>query len=101
MAKRESRAPRAPALTWEGLSYVRVPPGRYEAVATRHQGPEWVFAYSRWSLLVELELLDDGSRVCAFYNFGKNRKHATIARKGNYFKAWTLANGELPFKGED
>ena len=98
MANRKSRSS---ALTWEGLSYVRVPEGRYQAVATRHQGPEWVFSYSRWSLLVEFALLDDGSPICAFYNLGKDRNQARIARKGNYFKAWTLANGELPRKGED
>ena len=56
--------------------------------------------FSRWSLLVEFELLDDGARVCAFYNFGSNREGPVTMRRGNYFKAWTLANGELPRKGQ-
>lgn len=101
MAKKESPARRAPALTWEGISYVRVPEGRYQAVATRWQGPEWVLAYSRWSLLVEFELLNDGSRVCTFYNFGEDRGKPKIFQKGRYRKEWTRANGDSPRKGED
>jgi hypothetical protein len=49
---------------------------------------------------VEFELLDDGALVCAFYNFGSNRGGPEVMRRGNYFKAWTLANGELPRKGQ-
>jgi hypothetical protein len=97
MAKNESRPP---VPVWRGANYVRVPEGRYRAVAVRYQGPEWVLAFSRWSLLVEFELLDDGTRVCAFYNFGNDRAEPKIARGGNYFKAWTRANGELPRKGQ-
>ena len=84
-----------------GASYVRVQEGRYQAVATRHQGPEWVRAYSRWSLLVEFELLDDGSRVCTFYNFGEDRRKPTIFRQGRFRKEWTRANSDAPRKGED
>jgi hypothetical protein len=65
-----------------------------------HQGPEWVRAFSRWSLLVEFELLDDGSRLCVFYNMGSDPKGPVAARRGKYFAAWTQANGELPRKGE-
>ena len=70
-----------PVPVWRGADYARVTAGRYQAIATRHKGPEWVRPFSRWSLLVEFELLDDGARVCAFYNFGSNREgtgdHAT------------------------
>jgi hypothetical protein len=90
---------RAPVPVWKGAEYMRVSEGRYRAVAKRFQGPTLIRQYSRWSLLVEFELLDDGSRVCAFYNLGTGRD-PTPARQGRYFKAWTLANGELPRKGQ-
>ena len=97
MAKQGSSPP---VPIWRGADYARVPAGRYQAIATRHQGPEWVRPFSRWSLLVEFELLNDGALVCAFYNFGNNRGGPEVMRRGNYFKAWTLANGELPRKGQ-
>jgi hypothetical protein len=52
-------------------------------------------------MLVEFELLDDGALVCAFFNFGNKREAPEIMRRGNYFKAWTLANGELPRRGQE
>jgi hypothetical protein len=85
---------------WQGADYVRVPEGLYQASAVRWRGPDWVRPYSRWSLLLEFELLDDGKLICAFYNFGENPK-PEILRNGKYFKAWTMANGELPRKGQD
>jgi hypothetical protein len=97
MAKNDSHPS---GLVWKGADYTRVPEGRYQAVAIRSQGPEWIRRFARWSMLVEFELLDDGSRVCGFYNFGNDRAGWKIARGGNYFKAWTLANGELPCKGQ-
>lgn len=96
MAKNGSHSP---APVWEGADYARVPEGTYQAIGVRHQGPDWVRRYSRWSLIVEFELLDDGTRVCAFYNFG-NGPEAKVLRNGNFFKAWTLANGEMPRKGQ-
>lgn len=97
MAKNESRTP---VPIWTGADYARVPEGRYQAIAVRHQGPDWTRKFQRWSMLVEFELLDDGARVCAFYNFGNDRNAAQVLRRGNYFKAWTLANGEMPRKGQ-
>lgn len=89
-----------PGLVWGGADYSRVPEGRYQAVAVRHQGPEWIRAFGRWSLLIEFELLDCGALVCVFYSLGEDRRGCKIGRKSNYFKAWTLANGELPRKGQ-
>lgn len=90
MAKKGSRPPMP---VWEGADYPRVREGNYQAIGVRYQGPEWVRQYSRWSLMVEFELLDDGTRVCAFYNFGNGRE-AKVLRHGNFFKVWTLTNGE-------
>jgi hypothetical protein len=98
MAKNEARPP---TLVWNGANYARVPEGRYQAIAVRHQGPDWIRSFARWSLLVEFELLAESKRVCAFYNFGNERDAPKIGRRGNYFKAWTLANGEMPTQGAE
>lgn len=86
----------APLPTWDGPEYVRVPPGPYDAVVTRHQGPEWVRRFRRWSLMVEFELLSESKRVCAFFNMGSNPERPRAGPQSRYFLAWTLANGERP-----
>lgn len=91
-------APSAPLPTWDGPEYARVSPGRYDAVATRYQGPEWVRKYRRWSLMVEFELFSESKRVCAFFNMGTNPDGPHAGQQSRYFKAWTLANGEHPHK---
>lgn len=90
-----------PAPVWDGGDYIRVTEGRYQAVATRHQGPDWIRAFARWSLLVEFELLSEDARVCVFYNFGNDRSGPKIGRRSKYFQAWTRANGGLPRKGQE
>jgi hypothetical protein len=87
---------------WEGAEYTRVAEGRYSAVASRFQGPEWVRRYGRWSLMVEFELLSerDSVRVCIFFNMGTNREQPKAGRHSRYFKAWTIANGCLPKRGQ-
>lgn len=88
--------PSAPLPTWDGPEYARVLPGRYDAVVTRYQGPEWVRRYRRWSLMVEFELLCESKRVCAFFNMGNNPERPHAGPQSRYFRAWTLANGERP-----
>ena len=87
---------------WEGADYPRVAEGRYSAVASRTQGPQWVVRYARWSLMVEFELLSESEsvRVCIFFNMGSDPAKPKAGRQSNYFKAWTLANGELPKRGQ-
>lgn len=99
MAKSKARNP---VPTWGGIDYPRVAPGRYQAVAVRTQGPEWTFAFRRWSLLLEFELLaeSEGPRVCAFFNMGSHREGPKVGSRSRYFQAWTLANGELPRRGQ-
>lgn len=82
--------------------YHRVAPGLYAAVAVRVQGPEWVQPYRRWSLLIEFELLGERDEVlvCAFFNMGNNPKGPRPGRQSRYFRAWTIANGEQPRKGQ-
>ena len=102
----ETRGPKsnsAPLPVWNGAEYKRILPGRYSAVAVRVQGPEWVRQYSRWSLLVEFELLGESGavRVCAFFNMGNDKKEPKAGRQSRFFRAWTIANGELPRKGHE
>ena len=52
-------------------------------------------------MLVEFELLGEKEsiRVCAFFNMG-NGAQPKAGRLSRYFRAWTIANGELPYKGQ-
>ncbi len=38
--------------------------------------------------------------VSSFFNFGNDPAKQRIGRKSKYFEAWTLANGEMPKKGQ-
>ena len=100
MAKTTKDAPRGPV--WEGPDYPRVSAGRYLATVTRVQGPELIRRYRRWSLLVEFQLLSEPEhvRVCAFFNMGQDPARPRVGRNSRYFRAWTMANGELPRKGQ-
>jgi hypothetical protein len=93
----QSLAPSIPPLpTWDGPEYVRVSPGRYDAVATRYQGPQWVRRYRRWSLMIEFELLCESKRVGAFFNMGNNPARSHTGPQSRYFRAWAMANGGRP-----
>jgi hypothetical protein len=86
--------------SWTGATYARVPPGIYSVVGKTSQGPEWLRHFSRWSLRVEFELLDDGQAVSRFFNMGNDPERPHIGQKSNYFSWWVLANGERPKRGQ-
>lgn len=90
----------APMPTWDGPEYARVPPGRYEAVAIRVQGPAWVRRYRRWSLMIEFELFSESKSACAFFNMGTNAEKPHAGPQSRYFHAWCMANGQRPTKGQ-
>ena len=90
----------APALVWEGVEYPRMEPGRYLVRGLKVQGPEWVRAFSRWSLRIEFATVHEPGGVSAFFNLGSDRLKQYIGRQSKYFQAWTIANGGLPRKGE-
>jgi hypothetical protein len=89
----------APALIWDGPAYSLVESGAYRGMAIRSQGPEQVRRYGRWGLLVEF-VLENGAKVCAFYNLGRGQE-PRITHRGKYFQHWCIANGGLPGQGED
>ena len=86
---------------WRGAEYSRVAPRNYTAFATRIQGPEWCLQFQRYSLLVEFELMSepDSVRVCLFLNMGSDPRKPP-GRQSNFYKAWTIANGDMPKRGE-
>jgi hypothetical protein len=57
--------------------------------------------YQRWSLRIGLGLVNEPGNVSAFFNMGSNPSGGKIGRQSVYWKAWTLANGEPPRKGEE
>jgi hypothetical protein len=75
-------------------------PGRYLVRGLKVQGPEWVRAFSRWSICIEFATVHEPGGVSAFFNLGSDRLKQYIGRQSKYFQAWTLANGGLPRKGE-
>lgn len=90
-----------PNLVWDGVDLPRIPPGDYQAVCIDWQGPEWCVAFWRWSLRLEFSLLDCGTLVSYFLNFGNESKPRIQGRRSKFYKSWSLANGEPPRKGQD
>ena len=85
--------------TWRGAEFVRVTPGKYEAICVGYRGPEYVPAYRRYSLILFFLLLADDVEVAMFFNFGSNpkRRPGPLSR---YFVAWVKTNGERPRRGQ-
>jgi hypothetical protein len=100
--EKKLRAQATPLPVWDGPEYQRVTPGRYSATAVRVQGPEWVRRFKRWSLMVEFELLSESEtvRICAFFNMGNDPECPKAGRQTRFYRAWTIANGEPPRKGQ-
>jgi hypothetical protein len=95
-----SEAKPSPSVTWKGADIPRIPPGDYQAVCIGWQGPEWCFAYRRWSLRLEFSLLTDGTRISAFLNLGSDKTGMQIRRRSRFYAAWSQANGEMPRQGQ-
>ena len=90
-----------PHLVWEQDDYPRVDCGRRMVRAHRIQGPEWVRAFSRWSLRIEFHLMDELGTVSLFLNLGTNRERPTVGgRRSRFYRYWTMANGGPPRKHE-
>jgi hypothetical protein len=85
---------------WEGKKYQRHDQGERLIRVCEIQGPEWVRCYSRWSIRLGCCLTDEPGEVSYFMNMGSHRGGPRVGRHSNYYKAWTLANGGPPRKGE-
>jgi hypothetical protein len=96
-----SRSPRKNlAPVWQGQQYPKHDEGvRLVRVAKIH-GPQWVNRYRRWSIRLVCLITDELGEVSYFMNMGDKREGPRAGRQSNYYKAWTLANGQPPRKGE-
>lgn len=88
-------------LIWRGAEYPMFPAGRYTVRGVRIQGPMWLHSYRRWSLRVEFALIDEPASVSAFFNFGDDRSGCKVGRQSRFYKAWVIAKGEHPKRGEE
>ncbi len=108
-AERGSKQSRSPklvpmnpeaGLVWHGPEYPVLEPGRYMVRGTAIQGPVFVRSFQRWSCRVEFALVDEPISVSAFFNFGNEKHGPKIARQSRFYKAWVLANGDHPRRGQ-
>ncbi|HEV2711423.1 MAG TPA: hypothetical protein VGU67_14500 [Edaphobacter sp.] len=74
--------------------------GVYTVTAVRYQGPEWLRSYRRWSIRLEFALVHESVSVSAFFNLGDDPNGIRIGRQSRFYKAWVIANGEHPRKGQ-
>jgi hypothetical protein len=91
---------RVAGLVWRRPDYPVLSAGRYTVRAVRFQGPEWVRSFHRWSLRLEFALVHEPISVSAFFNFGNDPNGCRIGRQSRFYKAWVIANGEHPRKGQ-
>ncbi len=91
---------RSAGLVWRGPDYPVLSPGKYIVRGVKIQGPEWVRSYRRWSVRVEFGLISEPASVSAFFNLGDDQSGYKVGRQSRFYKAWTLANGEHPRRGE-
>lgn len=88
-------------LVWQGAEYPCISPGRYQVRGAKIHGPQWVRRYRRWSLRIEFDLVNEPGNVSMFFNLGTDPEHPKPpGRHSKYWRAWTLANGEPPHRGE-
>jgi hypothetical protein len=69
------------------------------ATCCRWKGPEWIPAYRRYGFRLIFQLVSEDIEVTMFINFGaKPQPPQSLASR--YFKAWTVANGDAPLRGQ-
>lgn len=105
ITKREA-APSSPDLrvveesapVFQGTEYTKIEAGKYSAQCVQFK----VYCdpgFRRWVVMLRFRLIEGGQEVCAFYNLGR-REGSCPGRRSRYWKAWTLANGTAPRKGQ-
>jgi hypothetical protein len=87
-------------LVWRGPDYPVLLAGEYTVRAVRYQGPEWVRSFRRWSIRLEFALVHEPVSVSAFFNLGNDPNGYRVGRQSRFYKAWVIANGEHPHRGQ-
>jgi hypothetical protein len=86
---------------WDKDPYVRVRPGRYLVRVVEIQGPAWLRMGNRWSLRLDCALFEEPGNVSLFLNLGGTKNgYDAPGRQSNFYRYWTMANGEMPRKGQ-
>lgn len=88
-------------MVWRGPDYPLLDPGKYIVRGVKVQGPEWVRSFQRWSLRIEFALVSEPGLVSAFFNLGPDKATKSIGRQSRYFRAWAIANGGPPSRGQE
>lgn len=89
-----------PIPVWQGQEYAKHERGERIVRVHEVQGPEWVRQFQRWSVRVGAHLMDERGEVSCFLNLGNRKEAPYVGRRSRYYKAWSLANGGPPHKGE-
>lgn len=85
---------------WQGAERMRIPAGEYTARCVNSQGPMWVRQFGRWGLRLEFLIDPDEYALSCFFALGENKRTPYIGARSKYYKAWVLANGGPPYKGQ-
>lgn len=83
---------------FQGAEYTKIGAGKYSAQCVQfktYRDP----GFNRWVVMLRFRLIEGGQEVCAFYNLGR-REDSCPGRRSRYWKAWTIANGAAPRKGQ-
>jgi len=101
--RKERRSPgkSGSAPIWEGKEYPRLDPGKYLVRGAEVAGPVWVNQYRRWCVRVQFHLMEEPGEVSAFFNLGNDPKGPRVGRQSKFYKAWKMANGGPPSRGEE
>ena len=96
-----ARSPRKnPAPVWQGQQYPKHDEGVRLVRVSEIQGPQWVFNFMRWSIRLGCSLTDEPGEASYFMNMGNKREAPQVGRQSKYYRAWTMANGGPPCKGQ-
>lgn len=85
---------------WEGAEYPQKIVGERLVLGVEIQGPEWLHRHRRWSIRIGFRLSDEPVTVSLFLNMGDDPTRPRAGRQSNYYKAYSLANGGPPKRGE-
>jgi hypothetical protein len=99
--RERGNAQTASSLVWKGADYPNIEPGKYTVRGASYQGPDWIKKWQRWSMRVEFALVHEAESVSVFFNMGSDRNGVSFGANSRYYKAWTLANGARPTRGQN